>query len=258
VESLKLKVQSSKLKLKKLPAISYQLLAIFIIMFFFACKGKETPKPAVTPPPSQAIKTAPAEVEKKAATPADIKPNQPPRVEYIDVTPLYPKIGDTLKVTVKASDPDGDEVKLIFQWFKNEELLSETSDSLVLSKENFKRGDNISLNVIPDDGKAKGSSGAMKVTVGNSPPEITSSPGKTKLENREFTYQVKATDFENDPLTFSLKTAPNGMKIDASTGLIKWDVPANFRGKVSVTVIVKDDHGGEAVQSFALEITAEK
>jgi len=233
-------------------------LIISIVAFIAGCKGKEAPKPAVTQPPSQAIKTAPAEAEKKAAAPADVKPNQPPRVDYIDVEPTFPKIGDTIKVTVKASDPDGDEVKLIFQWFKNGEPLSETSDSLVLTKEDFKRGDNISLNVIPDDGKAKGSSGAMKVIVGNSLPEITSSPSKTKLENRKFTYQVKAADFENDPLTFSLKTAPNGMKIDASTGLIKWDVPANFKGKVSVTVIVRDDHGGETVQSFALEIMAEK
>ena len=141
-------------------------------------------------------------------------PNQPPRVDYIDVVPLYPKIGDTIKITAKATDPDGDEIKLIYQWFKNEEPLSETSDALVLTKENFKRGDNISLNVIPDDGKTKGSSGLMKVTIGNSFPEITSSPSYGRLENQKFTYQVKAIDPDNDILTYSLKTAPSGMTIE--------------------------------------------
>ena len=58
----------------------------------------------------------------------------------LTVVPLYPKIGDTIKVTAKATDPDGDEIKLMYQWFKNDEPLSETSDALVLTKENFKKG----------------------------------------------------------------------------------------------------------------------
>jgi len=233
------------------------LIIVFIAVLIAGCKGKEAPKPAIAPP-SQEVKTTPSDAEKKAAAPADVKPNQPPRVDYIDVTPLYPKIGDTLKITVKASDPDGDEIKLIFQWFKNNELLSETSDSLVLSKEDFKRGDNISLNVIPDDGKAKGSSGLMKVAIGNSFPEITSSPSYVRLENRKFTYQVKAKDAENDTLTYSLKTAPSGMTIDKSTGLIQWIVPQGFKGKAEVVVVVSDGHGGEAVQGFAFELATAK
>jgi len=228
-------------------------------MFFPACKGKETPKPAITPPPQQEVKAVTPETEKKAAAPvADIKPNQPPRVEYIDVEPLYPKIGDAIKITVKATDPDGDEVNLTFQWFKNNEPLSETSDSLVLAKEDFKRGDDISLNVIPDDGKAKGSIGQMKVTIGNSFPEITSSPSYVRLENRKFIYQVKAKDAENDALTYSLKTAPSGMTIDKLTGLIQWTVPQGFKGKAEIVVVVSDGHGGEAAQGFAIELAAEK
>lgn len=223
-----------------------------------ACKGKETPKPAVTTPPPQEVKAVTPEQGEKAISPADAGPNQPPRVDYIDVIPLYPKIGDTIKITAKATDPDGDEIKLIYQWFKNEEPLSETGDALVLAKENFKRGDNISLNVIPDDGKAKGNSGLMKVTIGNSFPEITSSPSYGRLENQKFTYQVKATDAENDTLSYSLKTAPAGMTIEKTTGLIKWDVSADFKGKAEIAVVVSDGHGGEALQSFVFEIVPEK
>ena len=229
-------------------------LIFFIAILIAGCKGKETPKPAITPPPQQEVKAAAPEAEKKAAPSSDFKPNQLPRVDYIDVMPLYPKIGDTIKITAKATDPDGDEIKLIYQWFKNDEPLSETSDSLILTKEAFKRGDNISLNVIPDDGKAKGSSGLMKVTIGNSFPEITSSPSENKFDNRKFTYQVKATDPENDTLFYSLKTAPSGMTIEKTTGLIKWDVPADFKGKAEIAVVVSDNHGGEALQSFVFEI----
>ncbi len=227
----------------------------FIALLIAGCKGKESPKPVVTPPPQQEVKAVTPEADKKTPPSTQISPNQPPRVDYIDVIPLYPKIGDTIKITAKATDPDGDEIKLIYQWFKNEEPLSETSDSLVLTKENFKRGDNISLNVIPDDGKVKGSSGLMKVTIGNSFPEITSSPSENKFDNRKFTYQVKATDAENDALAYSLKTAPAGMTIGQSTGLIQWMVPQDFKGKAEVAVVVSDNHGGEALQSFVFELT---
>ncbi|MBM4141828.1 MAG: hypothetical protein FJ242_10195 [Nitrospira sp.] len=44
------------------------------------------------------------------------------------------------------------------------------------------------------------------------------------------------------------------MTIDPSTGLITWNVPPEFTGKALITVSVKDGHGGEAVQSFTLEI----
>ncbi|MFZ3121762.1 MAG: Ig domain-containing protein [Thermodesulfovibrionales bacterium] len=222
-----------------------------------ACKGKEQPKPVNVAPP-QEVKTVTPEQGEKAISPADASPNQPPRVDYIDVIPLYPKTGDTIKVTTKATDPDGDEIKLIYQWFKNDEPLSETSDSLVLAKENFKRGDNISLNVIPDDGKVKGSSGLMKVIIGNSFPEITSSPTYGRLENQKFSYQVKAIDPDNDALAYSLKTAPSGMTIEKTTGLIQWIVLQDFKGKAEVAVVVSDGHGGEALQSFVFEIAPEK
>ena len=254
MESSKFKVQSSKLR--GFLSLQFYILIFSFCIFLVACKGKEPPKPSgIAQAPPQEVKTAVTEGDKKTPPPTQVSPNQPPRVDYIDVIPLYPKIGNTIKVTAKATDPDGDEIKLIYQWFKNEEPLSETSDALVLTKENFKRGDNISLNVIPDDGKIKGSGGLMKVTLGNSFPEITSSPSENKFDNRKFTYQVKATDPENDTLFYSLKTAPSGMTIEKTTGLIQWIVPQDFKGKAEIAVVVSDNHGGEALQSFVFELT---
>src|SRR5262249_21145636 len=40
-----------------------------------------------------------------------------------------------------------------------------------------------------------------------------------------YTYQVVAHDADNDPLTYSLTTAPAGMTIDPSVGLIGWTPP---------------------------------
>ncbi|MDP2276618.1 MAG: hypothetical protein Q8K51_00180, partial [Nitrospirota bacterium] len=153
VQEAKEKIQDSRCKIqdagfritdRKIIMHHASCIVVFILVCLAGCKGKESPKPVGIAPPPQEVKTATPEPEKKDIPFPQTGTNQPPRVDYIDVIPLYPKIGDTIKITAKATDPDGDEIKLIYQWFKNEEPLSETSDSLVLTKENFKRGDNIS------------------------------------------------------------------------------------------------------------------
>ncbi|MDP9174256.1 MAG: Ig domain-containing protein, partial [Planctomycetota bacterium] len=72
--------------------------------------------------------------------------------------------------------------------------------------------------------------------------------------NLPFTYQVKASDSNNYPLTYSLTRKPDGMTIDPSTGLIVWPVP-NGSPNVNVTVQVTDGHGGLATQSFTLDVS---
>jgi Putative Ig domain len=190
--------------------------------------------------------------EKSATSSQKITANQPPHITALDVSPLYPKVGDTLKVTLTSGDEDGDNVRLTYQWFKNDQQLSEASDTLCLAN-GFERGDRVTLNVIPDDGIAQGCPGRMTVTIGNASPEINSSPNDIKVINRKLTYQIKASDKDNDPLTYSLKTAPAGMTLDATTGLLQWDIPPDYKEKSTITIMVSDGHSGDAVQSFIFE-----
>ncbi|MBI4691623.1 MAG: putative Ig domain-containing protein [Nitrospirae bacterium] len=232
------------------------LLILSFFIFILACKGKEPPKEATPVPQPQVQAAAPAvpnDVQKPTSEAVSL--NHPPRVESVDVNTLLPRIGDTLKVTAKVTDPDGDDVRLSYQWLKNDEPLSETSDSLNITKD-FKRGDWIAVYVTPDDGKDKGSPGLVKGTISNASPEITSSSGDSRFENGKFTYQVKATDPEGDPITYSLKTSPAGMTINPSTGLIQWNVPSDLKGKASVTVYATDNHGGGALHSFTFELAS--
>lgn len=230
-------------------------LAICTMALFAGCKDRSQ-----EPSPGAQQGGVPAAVgttaQQEAASPESGGQSRPPHVTAVDVTPLYPKVGDTIKVDVKASDPDGDKVQSVFQWSKNDTPLPETSDSLILTND-FKRGDRIALVIIPDDGLKKGSPGRMTATIANSPPEIVSSPGGGRLANRVFTYEVKTVDKDNDSLAYSLKSAPAGMTID-QTGLITWKVPPDFQGKASARVSVTDGHGGEAAQEFAVEIRQEK
>lgn len=230
-------------------------LSISIGFLILNCQGKETSvdKPALQQQEQKASVQIKKD-DKSSASPEKPGANQPPRVTAVDVTPLIVKINDTIKVDVTAVDPDGDSVNLTYKWYKNDDPLPEMSNALLINKDSFKRGDRIHLDIIPDDGKDKGSSGMVKVTISNSPPEITSSANEIRIENKRFIYLVKTFDPDNDPVSYSLKEAPSGMTINPETGLIQWDVPSNFKGRVSVTVYVKDDQGAETAQSFVVEI----
>ena len=70
-------------------------------------------------------------------------------------------------------------------------------------------------------------------------------------------YVVVASDPNGDPLAYSLApTAPNNMAIDQQ-GLLSWTPSSLDMGSHIVEVRVTDGRGGEAVQSFALEVVAD-
>ena len=87
----------------------------------------------------------------------------------------------------------------------------------------------------------------------NDPPKITSQPITKGTEAQAYSYQVTATDANGDTLAYSLPTAPSGMTINPSTGLIQWTMPASG-GPFAVTVNVADGNGGTASQSFQVAL----
>lgn len=238
------------------------ILTFLVVVLVSGCKGGERSEaPSLPPTDQQKVKTESedispdkkGEVEEAKAVQRDHRP----QIISLIVTPQFPKKGDIVKIEAETSDPDGDEVSLLFEWFKNDTPLSETSNTLKLT-DDIRRGDKITANIIPYDGKRYGNAGFITVNIGNSPPDITLSPIDIEgMRDNKFFYKVNAADPDDDPLIYSLKGSPEGMMIDSSTGLIRWDVPPDFKGRSSITVSVTDGHGGEAVQSFTLEITPE-
>lgn len=179
--------------------------------------------------------------------------NAPPEIDKVKILPEVFKPGDALYVDVSGSDIDGDEVTITYEWAKNGE--SAGNDKKI--ETSLKRGDKFSVKITPFDGESYGRPIVLHREIRNMHPTIIEDK-KFVFDGKVWSYQVKATDPDGDPLTYSLKTALSGMTIEPSTGFIKWNVPPEFKGKAPVTVSVKDGHGGEAVQSFTLEITPEK
>jgi len=90
----------------------------------------------------------------------------------------------------------------------------------------------------------------------NQPPSITSTAVTTATAGAAYSYQVTATDPNaGDVLSYALSTAPTGMTIGATTGLIQWT--PGTAGDFPVTVTVSDGNGGTATQPFTLTVKAQ-
>ena len=71
-----------------------------------------------------------------------------------------------------------------------------------------------------------------------------------------YSYQVTASDPDDDPLTYTLIKGPPGMTIGAMSGLIEWWVTSKDLGAHEIEVEVADGQGGVDTQIFVLEIKA--
>ena len=179
--------------------------------------------------------------------------NAAPELTSIKIMPEIFKAGDTLYVDVVGSDIDGDEVTILYEWTKNGEPAGKEKQIGV----SIKRGDKISIKMTPFDGETYGLPVVLRREIVNLPPVIIEDK-KFSFDGKRFSYQVKAVDPDNDTLAYSLKTAPAGMTIEKTTGLIQWIVPQEFKGKADVAVVVSDGHGGESIYTFAFSIEPEK
>jgi len=87
-------------------------------------------------------------------------------------------------------------------------------------------------------------------------PTITSTAVTSATVGVAYSYDVNASDPNGDALTYSLTTAPSGMTINASSGLIAWTPTTAQAGNRAVTVRVADPGGLAATQSFTINVAS--
>ncbi len=179
--------------------------------------------------------------------------NTPPELTKVKLMPEVCRPGDVMYVDAEAKDIDGDSTTILYEWTKNGQPAG-TANAI---EGNIKRGDKIIVKVTPSDGESQGQSITLTTEVRNMPPTIVDH-NKFGFDGNLWTYQVKASDPDGDPLAYTLKDGPKGMSINADSGLVTWHVPGDFTGNTSFTVIVKDGHGGEASYTGKVIITSER
>jgi len=179
--------------------------------------------------------------------------NATPVVGEVWIEPKIPTIQNDLKVHEKSTDADGDSIFFSYQWEKNgSPLMDERKD--MLERVRFKKGDSISVTIVPDDREIMGSPKKSEpVKISNSPPSIVSSP-PTSIEGTKYLYQVKANDPDNDPITFTLKSGPKGMTIDPRSGLLQWQIRKEDKGTHSIEIEISDNEGAKSYQQYSLAI----
>lgn len=177
--------------------------------------------------------------------------NTSPELSYVKMMPEVFRPGDTLSVEASGSDIDGDEVKIVYEWIKNGEPAGNSSRM----EGALRRGDKVAVKITPFDGESHGAFGLLRREIQNLPPLISEDKNFT-FDGKVYIYQVRASDPDGDALTYALKSAPQDMAIEPSTGLIKWNVPQNFTGEATASVSVSDGHGGEATYNIKVTIGA--
>jgi len=174
--------------------------------------------------------------------------NAPPEITKVKILPEIFKPGDNLSVDVTGNDIDGDEVTMAYEWTKN----GEPAGNGKWLEATLKRGDRITIKITPFDGEVYGQALILNREIKNMPPVIIED-NKSHFDGKIYRYQIKATDPDGDPLSYTLKQAPEGMVID-KTGLISWKVNEKDKDRYAVTVQVTDGQGGEALYSFNVTI----
>jgi RHS repeat-associated protein len=98
----------------------------------------------------------------------------------------------------------------------------------------------------------------VTLTVANHPsndaPQFTTQPPAGGLVGKSYIYDANAFDPEGDTLRFELLSSPDGMTIDARSGIVDWKPNANQAGFHPIRLRVSDMRGGSAIQSDTIDV----
>jgi hypothetical protein len=90
----------------------------------------------------------------------------------------------------------------------------------------------------------------------NGKPSIQGIPANSIRIGEPFKFRPKASDPDNDPLTFSIKNKPNWADFDPKTGTISGTPLLGHEGKYNNIRITVSDGKDSAGMSFGLDVTA--
>jgi RHS repeat-associated protein len=178
-------------------------------------------------------------------------PNQAP--VFTSTAPTTAQIGELLTYQATATDANND--RLTYSLLVKPEGMAVDSQTgiLIWQPKQSQIGNNrVVLRVSDSKGGITNQEFFIKTRGINTPPQIISSPNTFALLNNSYTYEVRGTDPDNDTLTYSLINPPQGMTINANTGLIEYN--PNQLGTQTVEIQVTDSFGGFNTQSYQLQI----
>jgi hypothetical protein len=223
-----------------------------VILFLSLALGCYEPVESVKPLHMNRPK---AKAEAVVAPPAPIVATfqGPPRIHRVHVEPRAPTASQDLRVIVDVSDPDDDPIDLDYLWIINDvELLHQKASSLPSSA--FVKGDEVRVRVTAQDATHTAHRVSAGLTIKNSPPLFVRDPRMLGSINGS---RIEATDPDDDPVSYRLVGAPEGMSIDPTSGRISYtgskDEPG---GNYKARVVAEDPDKASVIFAFDLTVSA--
>jgi len=178
---------------------------------------------------------------REKGTESKAHPDFPPLIISVNILPENPNVTNDLNPVIRSQDPDGDSITYQYRWIKNEKEIPGENRS-TLTSGNFRKGDLISIKIVPSDGKVEG------VTFLSAPVKILNSPPKVqevRVEPRvayalsDLKTNVKTVDSDGDFIYYTYRWDKNGTILTEETG----DVleKGRFKKGDSITVTVTPD-----------------
>ena len=140
--------------------------------------------------------------------------NHPPVIHSVTIVPTMAVLDQPISVQVKADDLEGDLITFRHQWRVNGAPLANETHSTLGSK-TLKRGDVLSVDVFPYDGKIEGSPSHAEARVGNTPPEVKSlelEPADPRV-GALVKANVTGADADDDPVEYRYRWLRNSNEI---------------------------------------------
>ena len=159
------------------------------------------------------------------------------------------------EVTVDDAGP-ADVPDLVVTWDWGDGSPTETGLSMFHA---FPDDDTYFVTASVDDQDGGVTTTTLEVTTANVAPIITSSAPVNAVQDALYTYQPVVLDPGSEVFAWTMSpSAPAGMTIDPSTGLIEWTPTAAELaiGSYSIVITVDDGDGGSDAQSWTISIFA--
>lgn len=154
-----------------------------------------------------------------------VQPMVKPEIVSLEISPAEPHTATFVRVIPKLKNPRRARfVRFSYQWYiGGVEVVSEGNNQ-VLGKGRCRKGDKVYCIVQASMGKLKSKKvRSDKITIGNAPPIISSSPIEPFEVPGEMTYRIEARDPDGDMLSYTLVSPlDRGIELDQDTGEIRW------------------------------------
>ena len=163
------------------------------------------------------------------------------------------KPGAVLEAVVETTDEDQGGYGVLYEWRVSDRVVGRDDE---LDTSALLPGDVVTLHAQLDFSDSRTDLvRSQPIVIGRGvPPTIISKPA-VGIEDGMFRYLVRATSAESGAkLKYKLLEGPDGMTVDAGSGVMSWRPSSEQRGVFSIEVAAKDQWGSGVAQSFEIRV----